>query len=114
MAREQRKLAAILAAYVVGYSHLMRRDESGTLSYLCDRRWQRAAQSGLRYALAHLCFQPLTEAIGCDSNRLEWVEAPRCTRRSRLATGTCNRLSKFGRGILAEPFQQFAIDRTCL
>jgi hypothetical protein len=30
-AREQRKLAAILAAYDVGYSRLMGRDESGTL-----------------------------------------------------------------------------------
>jgi class 3 adenylate cyclase len=29
LAREQRKLAAILAADVVGYSRLMRRDESG-------------------------------------------------------------------------------------
>ena len=34
MAREQRKLAAILAADVVGYSRLMERDESGTLSRL--------------------------------------------------------------------------------
>ena len=34
MAREQRKLAAILAADVVGYSHLMGRDESGTLARL--------------------------------------------------------------------------------
>jgi class 3 adenylate cyclase len=31
-AREQRKLAAILAADVVGYSRLMGRDESGTLA----------------------------------------------------------------------------------
>ena len=32
MAHEQRKLAAILAADVVGYSRLMGRDESGTLA----------------------------------------------------------------------------------
>ena len=32
MAREQRKLAAILAADVVGYSRLMGGDESGTLA----------------------------------------------------------------------------------
>jgi len=32
LAREQRKLAAILAADVVGYSRLMGRDESGTLT----------------------------------------------------------------------------------
>jgi adenylate cyclase len=34
MAREQRRLAAILAADVVGYSRLMGRDESGTLARL--------------------------------------------------------------------------------
>jgi hypothetical protein len=34
VAREQRKLAAILAADVVGYSRLMGRDESGTLERL--------------------------------------------------------------------------------
>jgi class 3 adenylate cyclase len=32
VAREQRKLAAIVAADVVGYSRLMGRDESGTLA----------------------------------------------------------------------------------
>ena len=32
MAREPRKLAAIVAADVVGYSRLMGRDESGTLT----------------------------------------------------------------------------------
>jgi class 3 adenylate cyclase len=32
VAREQRKLAAILAADVVGYSRLMGRDESGTFA----------------------------------------------------------------------------------
>ena len=34
MAREQRKLAAIVAADVVGYSRLMGRDETGTLAAL--------------------------------------------------------------------------------
>jgi class 3 adenylate cyclase len=34
VAREQRKLAAILAANVVGYSRLMERDDSGTLARL--------------------------------------------------------------------------------
>ena len=34
MVREQRKLAAVLAADVVGYSRLMGRDESGTLAAL--------------------------------------------------------------------------------
>jgi len=38
LAREQRKLAAIFAADVVGYSRLMGRDESGTLSRLRKNR----------------------------------------------------------------------------
>ena len=38
MAREQRKLAAILAADVVGYSRLMGRDEGGTLARLRKMR----------------------------------------------------------------------------
>jgi class 3 adenylate cyclase len=38
VAREQRKLAAILAADVVCYSRLMGRDESGTLARLRDHR----------------------------------------------------------------------------
>jgi hypothetical protein len=36
--RAQRRLAAILAADVVGYSRLMERDEAGTLAKLKDRR----------------------------------------------------------------------------
>ena len=41
MAREQRRLAAILDADVVGYSRLMGRDESGTVSRLRDHRVRR-------------------------------------------------------------------------
>ena len=41
LAREQRKLAAILAANVVGYSSLMGRDESGTLVRLRTNRVER-------------------------------------------------------------------------
>ena len=41
MAREQRRLAAILAADVVGYSRLMGRDESGTLARLRAHRKDR-------------------------------------------------------------------------
>src|SRR5215475_4640574 len=36
--RAQRRLAAILAADVVGYSRLMEQDEAGTLAGLADRR----------------------------------------------------------------------------
>src|SRR5204863_3403379 len=39
--REQRRLAAILAADVVGYSRLMGRDESGTLARLRAHRKER-------------------------------------------------------------------------
>jgi class 3 adenylate cyclase len=38
VAREQRKLAAIVAADVVGYSRLMGRDESGTLAVMKARQ----------------------------------------------------------------------------
>src|SRR5262249_403283 len=38
--RTQRRLAAILAADVVGYSRLMERDEAGTLAALKSRRTQ--------------------------------------------------------------------------
>ena len=41
MVREQRRLAAIIAADVVGYSRLMGRDESGTLARLREHRKQR-------------------------------------------------------------------------
>jgi len=41
VAREQRKLAAILAADVVSYSRLMGRDESGALAYFRTNRVER-------------------------------------------------------------------------
>ena len=41
LAREQRRLAAIVAADVVGYSRLMGRNESGTLARLREHREQR-------------------------------------------------------------------------
>jgi class 3 adenylate cyclase len=40
-AREQRRLEAILAGDVVGYSRLMGRDESGTVARLREYRKQR-------------------------------------------------------------------------
>ena len=40
MAREQRKLAASMAADVVGYSRLMRRDKSGTLVLFVSIEWR--------------------------------------------------------------------------
>jgi TolB-like protein/class 3 adenylate cyclase len=47
--REQRKLAAILAADVVGYSRLMGRDESGTLARLRAHRTERLEPTLARY-----------------------------------------------------------------
>ena len=48
MTRERRKLAAIVALDVVGYSRLMERDESRTLAMLTEHRTER-----LEPALAH-------------------------------------------------------------
>jgi adenylate cyclase len=47
--REHRKLAAVLAADVVGYSHLMGRDESGTLARLREHRTTRLEPTLARY-----------------------------------------------------------------
>lgn len=49
MAREQRRLAAIVTADVVGYSRLMGRDESGTLARLREHRKQRFEPILARY-----------------------------------------------------------------
>jgi adenylate cyclase len=49
LAREQRKLAAIVAADVVGYSRLMGRDESGTLARLRKNRSERLDPVLTRY-----------------------------------------------------------------
>jgi TolB-like protein/class 3 adenylate cyclase len=49
VAREQRKLAAILAADVVGYSRLMGRDESGTLARLREHRTECLEPALARY-----------------------------------------------------------------
>jgi len=48
VAREQRKLVAILAA-IVGYSRLMGRDESGTLARLREHRKERLKPALARY-----------------------------------------------------------------
>lgn len=49
MTREQRKLAAILAADVVGYSRLMGRDESGTLARVREHRTAHLEPTLARY-----------------------------------------------------------------
>jgi adenylate cyclase len=50
LAREQRRLAAILAADVVGYSRLMGRNESGTVARLRDLRVGRLEPLLVRYS----------------------------------------------------------------
>src|SRR5437660_9952762 len=49
LAREQRKLAAIFAADVAGYSRLMGRDEGGTLARLLEHRKERLEPAIARY-----------------------------------------------------------------
>jgi adenylate cyclase len=48
LTREQRKLAAIVALDVVGYSRLMERDETGTLARLTAHRSERLEPSVVR------------------------------------------------------------------
>ena len=55
LAREQRKLAAIVAADVVGYSRLMGRDESGTLARLRKHRMARLEPVLTRYGGQSRC-----------------------------------------------------------
>ena len=49
MIHDQRKLVAVLAADVVGYSRLMGRDESGTLARLREHRRRRLEPTLARY-----------------------------------------------------------------
>jgi adenylate cyclase len=50
LTREQRRLAAILAGDVVGYSRLMGRDESGTLARLRAHRTERLEPALARHS----------------------------------------------------------------
>jgi hypothetical protein len=56
LAREQRKLAAIVAADVVGYSSLMGRDESGTLALwsATGRNAKQAVFAGFSHILGNV------------------------------------------------------------
>jgi adenylate cyclase len=49
LAREQRRLAAIMVVDVVGYSRLMGRDESATLTRMREHRKQRFEPVLARY-----------------------------------------------------------------
>jgi len=58
LAREQRKLAAIIAADVVGYSRLMGRDESGTLARVRKHRKERLEPTRYSGGAGGVCVAP--------------------------------------------------------
>ena len=74
MAREPRKLAAIVAADVVGYSRLMGRDESRTLARLREHRKERLEPALARYGVR---FQ------GKSGHDADWLSLPSLTRNGR-------------------------------
>jgi adenylate cyclase len=81
LAREQRRLAAIVAADVVGYSRLMGRDESGTVARLRRVRAERFA-AGARLArrgIVNLMGDgALIELLSAVARR-GWSSASACT-----------------------------------
>ena len=88
MAHEQRKLAAILAADVVGYSRLMGRDESGTLAHLATISSRIvAADLGERQRL-HRRVHPLPACLSYTA--LANARRARFTRRPILTQGQPN------------------------
>jgi hypothetical protein len=83
MAREQRKLAAIVAADVVGYSRLMGRDESGTLARLAA-----AAASRVLPLSACPSYSALANARQARFTRRPWsVQGQSNERESTAARG---------------------------
>lgn len=86
MAREQRRLAAIVAADVVGYSLLMGRDESGTLARL------RAHRADLIDPAIAAHGGRIVKTMG-DGLLLEFpstVDAIRCAIEVQMAMAVCN------------------------
>src|SRR3982074_2801424 len=81
VAREQRKLAAILAADVVGFSRLMGRDESGTLARLKAHRTERLEPALTRHGgrLVKLtgdgALAEFPSAVGALSAAIEFQQA---------------------------------------
>ena len=65
----QRRLVAILAADVVGFSRLMERDDAGTLSLLKDRREQIIDRETARHG------GRIVKVMG-DGLLIEFVSAP--------------------------------------
>ena len=86
--RTQRRLTAILAADVVGYSRLMEQDEAGTLAAL-KARWQDVLAP---LVARHNPCGTITDRsrMNCRSNPrpIELIDLPRC-QRSRI-TDLCS------------------------
>jgi adenylate cyclase len=95
--REQRKLAAIVAADVVGYSRLMGRDESGTLARLRKNRAERLDSILAKYGgrLVKLtgdgALIEFTSAVDTLSAAIEFQQAmPRSITTSLLILRSCS------------------------
>jgi adenylate cyclase len=92
LAREQRKLAAILAADIVGYSRLMGRDESGTLARLREHRKERLEPALARYGgrLVKLtgdgALVEFASAVDAVSAAIEFQQAVAETNQKRVET----------------------------
>src|SRR5882757_4002855 len=90
VAREQRKLAAILAADVVGYSRLMGRDESGTLARLREHRKERLEPALARYGgrlvklMGDGALVEFASAVDALSAAIEFQQAVAAANRERL------------------------------
>ena len=76
VAREQRKLAAILAADVVGYSRLMGRDESGTPARLRDRRKGQLELTVVRYDGWLVEFASAVDVLSASIGFRPWPTQP--------------------------------------
>ena len=100
--RIQRRLAAILAADVVGYSRLMERDEAGTLASLkpagkmCSNRWSPSirAASSRRSAMVLVEFGSAVNAVACAAEMQQAMAATNACCRTTEAGGPDRRQSR--------------------
>jgi hypothetical protein len=94
VAREQRKLAAIIAADVVGFSRLMGRDEDGTLVRLRKNRSERLDPVVAKYGgrLVKLtgdgALVEFASAVDALSAAIEFQQAMACTWVTSSSTAT--------------------------
>ena len=106
MAREQRELAAIIAADVVGYSRLMGRDESGTLVRLRKNRSERLEPILAKYGgrLVKLtgdgALVEFASAVDALSAAIEFQQPHAC---SITSCGSAQQCSPMSAAIIARP-----------